>query len=225
MSQEMNDLLASFLNAEEDHGFASNELIPTGVYPVEIAEIQRVVEGNPKKNEETGVVTPGSILVGMRLNILEGPLAGRAAFISMNLVNLFDASRAGTKFWNMSSTFIRVIGARLAPVNPALFESVEKACAAAYNAEAWKGLKFIANIKVETLESQKKKADKRGATISDSAQDRNTLSGWHSFDDVESGLAAWREKELPKQLSAGEKGKKVPAGSPAPVQAKTPVKF
>lgn len=203
---EMNELLAEFLKAEEDHGFGvGGGTLPIGVYPVLIEKVPRVDGG--RRKTENGVELLGTPNARLQLRVLDGPFADRVAFVNMNLVNPFDPHRKGSQFYNMSATFIRDIGAPIQPVNPALFESPEEAAKAAYAPEKWEGLKFVAEIGLETVEKQKSKAQKRNVELDESKmQDRNTLAGWHAWGNEKSGYEAWKKNELPKQVAKAGKG-------------------
>lgn len=186
----MNDAMQAFLNAEENHGFGLGDVLPRGTYPVEVSSVK------------ADLTKTGSVSTRITLTVLAGPLEGRKAFVDHFLVDLFDPSKTGSTYYNMSATFIRSIGATLLPVNPAQFPSTAEASKAAYNPEAWVGLKFMAEIGIETAEAQAKAAVKDGRTPSGTERDRNRLAGWHSLASPDKGIDAWTAKELPKQVAA-----------------------
>ena len=82
---EMNELLAEFLKAEEDHGFGvGGGTLPIGVYPVLIEKVPRVDGG--RRKTENGVELLGTPNARLQLRVLDG----RALRFCLALVRLLQ---------------------------------------------------------------------------------------------------------------------------------------
>lgn len=186
------DILKSFLDADDDEGFGLDELLERGVYPFEIVKIQRTAI-----SERTGTFMPT-----LQLRVIDGPQTNRVAFVTQALVNPFDSDRRNTKFHAMSKGFMTAIGATPQAVDPDVEDAVEDF----YNAESWEGARFIGELDIETAEKQKKAAEKADREV-DAAdlRDRNRLVGWHRWSGGSFDYERWKTEVLPKQQRAAER--------------------
>lgn len=209
MTTGFDELFKMYQEADENYGFERLDVLPDGVYLVEVAKVE---QAELSKN--------GKPFARLRLTVHEGPFANQNAFVTAYLPLIADpavqaavgrckAARLSggepekkdlgvERQVNASVTLLKVLGVQPARVPEGLEPGA--ASLAFFNTDAWVGRQFIAGISVETAEQQVESAKRDKRQLPSDPRDRNRLRNWKPM--TTENVLEWRTKDLPKQQRA-----------------------